>query len=148
MTAAGRIGLAARHTSPSSGYICLRCQLRVSTAVRTINPPVSLPYASRRHASWLEDKLRKKIWGTDRPPGQDDPYGKESIFDRKKRERGQEEEEETDVENPKDHTEYVKATTVEGLETVGEPGWGTREWVAENEFEGFGQFYSEHHYFY
>lgn len=100
------------------------------------------------------DKLQKKIWGTERPPGQEDPYGKESVFDQKRREREQEREKggelvpvaDREVGEPEDQTEYVEATTAEGLETVGGPGWGAREWEAEegNSFRGFAQLSCEH----
>ncbi len=93
------------------------------------------------------DKLRKKIWGSETPPGQEDPYGKESVFDQRRREREQERERgrelepapEMEVEEPEDQTDYVEATTAEGLETVGGPGWGAREWedTEGNLFEGF-----------
>lgn len=101
------------------------------------------------------DKLRKKIWGSEIPPGQEDPYGKESVFDQKRREREQEREKgrvleptpEREVETPQDQTEYVEATTAEGLETVGGPGWGTRQWKKEkgNSFIGFVQLCCEYY---
>lgn len=121
------------------------------------NPSTTLPYAARRHASWLDtDKLRKKIWGSETPPGQEDPYGGESSFDRKRREREQETREreqesgegrepepgpEENVKDSEDQTEYVEVTTAKGLEIVGGPGWGKREWKAENDFTGFDQTY-------
>lgn len=164
MTSAGHLSLAARLTLPRSGYVCARCRLKASTAVRTTNSLITLPYASRRHASWLDsDTLRKKIWGSETPPGQEDPYGKESVFDRKRREREQEGEQEGEhdggkgrelelvperqVGKPEGQTKYVKATTAEGLETVGGPDWGTTAWETrnvKNSFEGFGQLYCEH----
>lgn len=151
MTPAGRFGSAVRHTLPQSNYICLQCRFRASTAVRSTNPSISLTYASRRHASWLNtDKLRKKIWGTENPPGQEDPYGKESAFDRQRREREQENEKERGLDQlPEEELEsalegedeqYIPATTAEGLERVGDRGWGRDEWEAENSFQGFGQF--------
>lgn len=154
MTSVGRFSLAACLTLPQPGYVCLECRLRASQAVRTFKPSITLPYASRRHASWITtEKLRKKIWGSEKPPGQEDPYGKESVFDHKRREREQERERgrelepapEREVETPEDETEYVEATTAEGLETVGGPGWGTREWEREegNSFQGFVQLYCE-----
>lgn len=158
MTSAGRITFAAHLTLPRSGYVCLKCQLRASTAVRRINPSITIPYASRRHASWITtDNLRKKIWGTETPPGQEDPYGKESVFDQKRREREQEREQEReksrelkpgtkqDKEKPEDQTDNVTATTTEGLQTVGGPDWEAEAWDKEvDSFEGFGQFPGEH----
>ena len=118
------------------------------------NPSITTPNASRRHASWIDtDKLRKKIWGSETPPGQEDPYGKESVFDKKRREREQEREKsrklkpgpKQDVEKPDDQTDDVKATTTEGLQIVGGPDWEAEAWDEEiDSFEGFGQFPREH----
>ncbi|CAD6567671.1 MAG: hypothetical protein ASARMPREDX12_000594 [Alectoria sarmentosa] len=108
--------------------------------------PITIPYASRRHASWVDtEKLRKKIWGSETPPGQEDPYGKESVFDQRRREREQEIEKgmelepvpEGEVGKSEEQTGYVEATTTEGLERVGWPGWGTKEWEEENSYRGF-----------
>ena len=153
MTSAGRFRSAARHAFPQSNYVCFQCQLRASTAVRMTNPSISLPHASRRHASWLDtQKLRKKIWGTDNPPGQEDPYGKESAFDRRRRESEQETEQETekerelesapDEEVPTNEEDYLEAITAKGLKTVGMPDWGMKQWskAEENRFEGFDRF--------
>lgn len=151
MTPAGRFGSAVRHTLPPSSHVGLQCRFRASTAIQSTNPSISLTYTSRRRASWLNtDKLRKKIWGTENPPGQEDPYGKESAFDRERREREQENEEKRRVDPvPEEELEsaleggdeqYVPATTAEGLERVGDRGWGRDEWEAENSFQGFGQF--------
>ena len=119
-------------------------------AVRMTDPSITIPYASRRHASWIDtDKLRKKIWGSETPPGQEDPYGKESVFDQKRREREQEREKgrelkpgpEQGVEKPEDEIDNVTATTTEGLQTVGGPNWEAEAWDKEiDSFEGFGQF--------
>ena len=126
-------------------------------AVWTTPSSITLPYASRRHASWLDsENLRKKIWGPN-PPGQEDPYGKEGIFDRRRREREEQGEQdrergrelepvpESEMGESGDQTEYVKATTAEGLETVGGPGWETRHWENANEenlFQGFGRLFA------
>lgn len=153
MTSAGRISLAARLALPQSGYVCLHCRIRASTAVRTTNSSITLPYASSRHASWLDtEKLRKKIWGSETPPGQDDPYGKESVFDQRRRDKEQAREKgrelepapEQEVEQPEDEDEYFEADTAEGLEMVGGPGWGTRQWEVANPFKGFSQLYCKH----
>ena len=166
MTPAGRFGSAARRTLPQSTYVCLQCRLRASTVIRSTNPSISLTYAARRHASWLDtDKLQKRIWGTETPPGKEDPYGKESAFDRQRREREQENEGERGRESvPAEELEWVPEeepeeepelapseeeeqpgvshehvpATAEGLERVGGRKWGKAEWKAENLFQGFG----------
>lgn len=151
MTSASRFGSAVRHKLPQSSYVCLQCRFRASTPTQSANSSISLTYTSRRHASWLNtDNIRKKIWGTENPPGQEDPYRKESAFDRKRREREQENEEERPLDLVPDEElesalggedeQYVPATTAEGLERVGDRSWGRDEWEAENSFQGFGQF--------
>lgn len=45
------------------------------------------------------DSIRKKIWGTDNPPGLADPYGDESVFDQTKKTKGGSPEEEDVLEN-------------------------------------------------
>lgn len=155
MTSAGRFNIAARRlASPQSCYVCLQCRLRASTASRATNPSITLPFASRRHAGSVTDRLRKKIWGTETPPGQEDPYGKEGVFDRRRREKEQEREKDRELEQvpqkevgkSEDETEYVKATTAEGLGRVGGPGWGMEKWEEEesNYFYGFGQVHCEY----
>ena len=162
MTSTGRFGSAVRHTLFQSNYVCLQCRLRASTAIPTINPSISLTHSSRRHASYT-DKLRKKIWGTETPPGQKDPYVKESVSDKERREREQENEEEKGL--PSESEDKPESTpegeegeaaeegeggqseddrefgTIEGLETVGGRGWGQAEWEAKNSFQGLGQSY-------
>ena len=152
MTSAGRFGSVARHSVTQSRYVCLQCRLQTSAATRTTNSSISLTYAPRRQASWVStDKLRKKIWGTETPPGQADPYVRESEDDRTRRERNEESEEAKKLgsapeKKPKSvpEDEYVPATTAKGLKRVGGHGWGKAEWEAENPFQGFGQLYYEH----
>src|SRR5271163_3708978 len=68
----------------SSPYICRSCRhlaLRQHLAHRQ----------SLRHASSEEipitEKVRRKIWGTDNPPGLADPYGGESFLEKRRKER-------------------------------------------------------------
>ena len=64
-------------------YICSSCRRRArlprltpSSSVRTASS--GLPFTER---------LRRKIWGTDNPPGLKDPYGGPSILERRKAEK-------------------------------------------------------------
>lgn len=68
----------------SSPYICRSCRhlaLRQHLAHRQ-----SLRHASSKEIPFTE-KIRRKIWGTDNPPGLADPYGGESFFERRRKER-------------------------------------------------------------
>ncbi|KAE8308390.1 ribosomal subunit 39S-domain-containing protein [Aspergillus transmontanensis] len=84
----------------------------------------------------ITERVRRKIWGTDNPPGLKDPYGGEGALERKFRKdqpAKQEEEpenlaqasEQTQVENEAELASaeaYEPATTWEGLQRVGHLG--------------------------
>lgn len=63
----------------TSLYVCSSCRHNVLSAC-------SLSHSSspaRRHASGrtpFTDRLRQRIWGTDKPPGLEDPYGGEGVI--------------------------------------------------------------------
>jgi len=126
-------------------YICRSCRhlaLRQHLAQRQ-----SLRHASSKEIPFTE-KIRRKIWGTDNPPGLADPYGGESFFERRRKERAlqkeahkpKELEEEhappatvarhggtlraidEDADSDYVHKEYVPAETWDGLEHVGHKG--------------------------
>ena len=89
-----------------SGYVCLNCQLRALSTSRKPAPsqrPNTLSQ-SRRYASndgfegSFADKLRKKMWGTENPPGQRNPYVKESPEEREERLAEEEEREAREME--------------------------------------------------
>ncbi|KAF7180488.1 hypothetical protein CNMCM7691_009779 [Aspergillus felis] len=83
------------------------------------------------NAAPLTERVRRKIWGTDNPPGLKDPYGGEGVLERKwKKQPGQQEEEpargstealESQSEDVLPDT-YEPATTWEGLPRVGHLG--------------------------
>jgi hypothetical protein len=60
-------------------YVCASCRFAVSTGSRQ----------QTRHQSDLPftEKIRRKIWGTDNPPGLKDPYGGPSFLERALAER-------------------------------------------------------------
>ncbi|KAL2860908.1 mitochondrial 54S ribosomal mL50 protein [Aspergillus lucknowensis] len=87
-------------------------------------------------ATPITERVRRKLWGTDNPPGLKDPYGGEGVFE-KKFKRGQsapQEDESAEVtraagtENAvvedalPEETPYEPATTWEGLQRVGHLG--------------------------
>ena len=156
MAPASRIGaIASRkslHTISRSSYTCLKCRLLGYRAAQKSNSSTKyLP--SRRHASGFinTEKWRKKIWGSENPPCQDDPYGAPGALDQRRREQGVEDPEqsvkevETSMEDPDDVEEdvtprgphYKRATTWEGLERVGYRNWGKEQFDEEHPFKGF-----------
>lgn len=124
-------------------YVCSTCRRQpVPRAARVV------VHNARRHNSSapLSEKVRRKLWGTDNPPGLKDPYGGEGALEktfRGKREANNAQltpqqqleaeegaeaaaEAEVDVDGqsvpsapPQD---YTPATTWEGLERVGHQG--------------------------
>ena len=67
-----------------SRYVCPSCQQRCQSQ--------PILRSQRRHASnnvnlpWTE-KVRRKIWGTDTPPGLADPYGGPSYLEQRRAEK-------------------------------------------------------------
>lgn len=129
-----------------SNFVCLQCRLHASAAARRQNPSSKPLITSRQYAS-LTDRLRKKIWGSENPPGQEDPYGGKSILDQRKKELDLEDERRDprvqvapspeDVEDESVALGYVAKTTWDGMDRVGYEGWGKEEWDKDHPFKGF-----------
>jgi hypothetical protein len=87
------------------------------------------------------EKIRQRIWGTDTPPGLEDPYGDKSVFDKTKERAKEEEAEEREVQKKAaqpDLSTYEPASTWDGLEKVGGfGGWWKENWDPEHQFQGF-----------
>jgi hypothetical protein len=128
-------------TSSLAPYICKSCR---QNALRQ-----SIPNAQQlRHASSSDipftEKIRRRIWGTDNPPGLKDPYGGPGFFERRRmarkktqagdemQEAEQEQEyeemqtrddrEDLEAEFPAAQDGYKPAETWDGLEHVGHLG--------------------------
>lgn len=130
-----------------SSYICLQCRRRTDLNLLASSIP-SIPSIRRRNASTSRDKtpytekLRKKIWGTDTPPGQADPYGNTSLLDRSKQQAKAQEQEPGPVDTidavPALDIDYIPATTWDGLDHIGgAAGWWEEAWDEENHFQGY-----------
>lgn len=105
----------------------------------------------------MTDRLRQKIWGTDQPPGLEDPYGDKSVFDQTKKRQEKQNAEDANVTKKGPHkakrakqqntqkaqkaTEfsrrYKPAVTWDGLEEVGGPIRDRRDWEGEYAFSAF-----------
>jgi len=130
-----RARAAAQTPSP---YLCSACQLQATsfstTSIRAARNNGKVPFT---------EKIRQRIWGTDKPPGLEDPYGDRSVFDRtKKRAKVEEAEEREDqLEEAKptpDLSTYEPASTWDGLEKVGGFGnWWKENWDPDHQFQGF-----------
>lgn len=66
-------------------YVCSNCRYDVSVNQQ------QQQHQTRRHASGgstpFTEKLRRRIWGTDNPPGLKDPYGGEGVIEREWKKR-------------------------------------------------------------
>ncbi|KAH7403423.1 ribosomal subunit 39S-domain-containing protein [Cadophora sp. MPI-SDFR-AT-0126] len=123
----------------TSAYLCSACKHSASPF------STSALRAANNGKVTLTEKLRRKIWGTDNPPGLEDPYGSTSVFDQtKKKERHREKEERdaarleaqsaAEIENYTGSTRYEPASTWDGLERV---GWTEDLWDPENLYTPF-----------
>ena len=157
MAPASQIGVIAGRRSlqamSRSSYTCLQCQLHAYRASHKTNPPfIHLP--TRRHASFMDtEKWRKRIWGTETPPGPKDPYtdsyGQPSVLDQMREERQRDNQEEPhDIERrtaaPEEGIEdnvntegYKPATTWERLPRIGGDTWAKKQYVSTHPFEGY-----------
>lgn len=136
-------------SSSKSFYVCLACRSQLHSTTQRASFS-STAYRAKRDPSNnvpFTEKIRRRIWGTDSPPGAADPYGDLSKFDRtKKGEQGVIELEEgvkkrTKKNKPaikRDRSDYVPATSWEGLELVGVSGGrGKRTLDEEYQFRGY-----------
>merc|ERR1712093_393175 len=122
-----------------STYLCSACKHHASPFSTS-----ALRAASNGKVP-LTEKLRRKIWGTDNPPGLEDPYGDRSVFDQSKKKERRLEKEERDaarleaqsaaeIENYTGSSRYEPASTWDGLERV---GWTEDRWDPENLYTPF-----------
>jgi hypothetical protein len=122
--------------SKPSPYLCSSCSYRASFSTSVCRP------ADKKIA--LTERLRRKIWGTDQPPGQENPYERITAVDQASRQAPELEVAEHDQQRPTRVSmadldpSYVPASTWHGLERVGGFGnWWKENWDPENQFEGF-----------
>ncbi|KAL5337073.1 ribosomal subunit 39S-domain-containing protein [Aspergillus crustosus] len=107
---------------PRSLYVCSVC--RQETRSRPLIARQFLRNAS--DSSSITERVRRKIWGTDNPPGLKDPYGGEGVFE-KKFKKGREarqvepEEEQGDLEKSQGAGSEAVAETAEDLDSTYEP---------------------------
>ncbi|RDL42062.1 uncharacterized protein BP5553_02041 [Venustampulla echinocandica] len=91
----------------------------------------------------LSERVRRRIWGTDQPPGQEDPYGGPGILDQvkaqnKAKKLAEQKPPATSAISATVPEDYEPATTWEGLERVGGYGnWWKENWDPRHPFMGF-----------
>ncbi len=95
------------------------------------------------------ERIRSKIWGTDAPPGQEDPYGAPGTFEQQRNQRlaksneGGPPDRETPrapaiAEQPQEESELEESssTMLEGMRVVGHADYGLKGWDRRHQFEG------------
>ncbi|KAL4900503.1 hypothetical protein BDW74DRAFT_182594 [Aspergillus multicolor] len=132
-------------------YVCSTC--RQEARPRPFVARQFLRHASDNNTP-ITERVRRKLWGTDNPPGLKDPYGGEGVFEKKfgkasmakqggAPENGEDAEnqaaaESGDVAEEVIDGEYVPATTWEGLDRIGHLGeWTDLPPNSEDAFTSF-----------
>jgi hypothetical protein len=117
-------------------YLCSSCTSQVSSFSTS-----SLRPADKKLP--ITERLRRRIWGTDQPPGQEDPYTRMPAGDRTSKRVQQVKSEALEGQRTRItmadlDPSYEPATTWEGLERVGGFGhWWKENWDPEHRYEGF-----------
>lgn len=120
-------------TAPNP-YLCRACKQRSTSSFSTS----ALRAARPSEASSFTEKIRRKIWGSDNPPGQADPYGDASVLDQTKKRTNEVETGERRAATAPDLGDYEPSDTWEGLERVGGYGnWWRDNWDPEHQFKSF-----------
>lgn len=118
--------------SRSSPYLCSACNHQASSFSTSASRSADkkLPFTER---------IRQKIWGTDQPPGLEDPYGDASVFDQTKKRAAVEKKESAEsAAEPALPDDYEPASTWDGLLRVGGYGhWWSENWDPDHQFTGF-----------
>ena len=94
------------------------------TCIREVIPRSSIARQVRYNSSDkpFSERVRRRIWGTDSPPGLKDPYGGQGVLERRWGGKKQQSEEPEEVEQEADFApseEYVEAKTWDGLQRIG-----------------------------
>ena len=138
---------------PRTLYVCSACRQearpRASLLARQFPRHAS---SSSNEASPLTERVRRKLWGTDKPPGLKDPYGGRSVLEQKfgrneavEQQEGEEggrarsqlevEEGQPEEDGAAVGADYVPAASWEGLERVGHLGrWSDVPPSVEDEY--------------
>lgn len=133
------------------GFVCLQCRHRSALAAQKCALSTSIPVPTQRHASSttrsdsLSERIRRKIWGTDSPPSQEDPYGGLSTFEQRKSKAKKDPVAVAEgvsgaavVPSDAAASNYVPATTWDGLDRIGgATGWWEEAWDQEHPFHGY-----------
>lgn len=145
---------AASTQGPGALYVCSTCRRQFRPQCFRLANQQFTRHQSNKGDIPFTEKIRRKIWGTDNPPGLKDPYGGESQFERMWRERKERKEGKPKRQQPEEKPEpesqlflkekkppkeYEPATTWDGLDHVGTLGlnWEETPATEQDEFAGY-----------
>lgn len=139
-SSAGRIVYNTQHQPV---YVCVQCRHRLLKASITTSASPKAASQANGNVPYTE-RIRRRIWGTETPPGLKDPYGNRSVLD-KGQKKGKEpvaSEAISDVNASSTaldaQADYVPATSWDGLEHIGgAKGWWEEAWDQKHQFRGF-----------
>ncbi len=114
-------------------YLCSSCKRQAasfSTTVLRTAEPKKIPFS---------EKIRQKLWGTDKPPGLADPYSSAGESNREIEEEQQGPDGEQAIHAPAvQDPGYEPAVNWDGLDRVGGFGyWWRDNWDPEHRYNGF-----------
>ena len=141
-----QLWLKTSRSSPKT-FICHRCRcLTQKSHFTTTRQARASPEEPQKPD--LTTRLRRRIWGTETPPGQKDPYRRltpeekaaelleqESIAEGK---QNASQDTATEIARRQSAGEYLPAQNWDGLERIGgATGWWEEEWDRNNVYRGF-----------
>ena len=137
MAAIPRVGsnfgrLSIRSSQPSN-YVCVSCRRRGALPYHQI-ATISSSVSRKARDTSFTGKVRRQLWGTDNPPGSEDPYTQRPSPDMIEDAAAP-----TGTADAKmiDQVGYEPATTWDGLESIGgSSGWWEEAWDKEHHFTG------------
>lgn len=140
-----RLHLSSR-TKPKNTYICIQCRINTQLHQFSTSGTNGAPQERARPIDFTE-RLRRRIWGTDTPPGPPPIYRKLSPeeealaaaeFDELETENAIARDTATEVARQQEAGQYKPAEDWTGLEKIGGPkGWWEEAWDRENVYQGF-----------
>lgn len=128
---------------PRPLFICPSCRTRLTSPSQRFALSTSAGQRADSNSKVpFTEKIRRRIWGTDSPPGQEDPYGGLSALDRTTKKARSAVKADDAVERCAPDVlpnvdSYVPATTWDGLDQVGSLGeWENEQWNEDERFRG------------
>ena len=150
---AARVGSALGEAASSRVFVCHDCLAR-GTALAAQGQRRSYADKKKKGSMFDSETWRKKIWGTENPPGPKDPYTQSQLFPERNQKPAETESTKAVVARPraeptfdgssvedakKFDPDYEPAETGVGLARIGgAKGWWEQVWDEDNQFQRYG----------